>query len=90
MAGIIGALNYDQSNYEIFNLGNDQTITLSELIKALELNMSREAILDKQPNQPGDVPQTWADISKAKNLLSYAPKTTFLEGIEKYIAHENK
>ena len=68
MSGIIGALNYDGSNYEIFNLGNDQTITLNELIKTIEIEISRKAIIDWQPNQPGDVPQTWADINKAKEV----------------------
>ena len=47
------------------------------------------AIIDKQPNQPGDVPQTWADICKAKKLLGYLPKTSFSEGIQKYIASKN-
>ena len=89
VSGIIGALNYDGSDYEIFNLGNDQTITLNELIKTIEIEINRDAIIDKQPNQPGDVPQTWADISKAKKLLGYLPKTSFSEGIQKYIASKN-
>ena len=71
VSGIMGALNYDGSDYEIFNLGNDQTITLNELIKTIEIEINKEAIIDKQPNQPGDVPQTWADIYKAKRLLEY-------------------
>lgn len=87
--GILGALNYNKSNYEIFNLGNDQTVTLTELIETIESNMGQKAILDKQPNQLGDVPQTWAEISKAKNLLGYMPKTSFSEGIGKYIAFVN-
>ena len=89
VSGIIGALNYDGSDYEIFNLGNDQTITLNELIKTIEIEINRDAIIDKQPNQPGDVPQTWADICKAKKLLGYLPKTSFSEGIQKYIASKN-
>ena len=89
VSGIMGALNYDGSDYEIFNLGNDQTITLNELIKTIEIEINKEAIIDKQPNQPGDVPQTWADIYKAKRLLEYLPKTNFSEGIQKYIASNN-
>jgi UDP-glucuronate 4-epimerase len=87
--GILGALNYSQSNYEIFNLGNDQTVTLNELVETIELKLKKKAIIDKQPDQPGDVPQTWADINKAKGLLGYMPKTSFLKGIEKYIALDN-
>ena len=89
VSGIMGALNYDETDYEIFNLGNDQTITLNELIKTIEIEIDRDAIIDKQPNQPGDVPQTWADIDKAKRLLGYLPKTSFPEGIRKYIASNN-
>ena len=89
VSGIMGALKYDGSDYEIFNLGNDQTITLNKLIKTIETEINRDAIIDKQPNQPGDVPQTWADINKAKRLLGYLPKTSFSEGIQKYIASKN-
>tara|TARA_X000000368_G_scaffold400845_1_gene373115 strand:- start:2622 stop:3569 length:948 start_codon:yes stop_codon:yes gene_type:complete len=84
--GIMRALVYNKSNYEIFNLGNDQTVTLTELIETIELEMGQKAIIDKKPDQAGDVPQTWADISKAKSLLGYMPKTSFKEGIEKYYA----
>ena len=89
VSGIMGALNYDGSNYEIFNLGNDQTVTLTEMIEAIELKMGQKANIDKLPDQPGDVPQTWADINKAKTLLGYMPKISFSKGIEKYIANLN-
>lgn len=82
--GIIGALFYDQSNYEIFNLGNDQTVTLKELVKTIESVMGQNAIIDSQANQPGDVPQTWADITKAKKLLDYKPNTDLIEGIRRF------
>ena len=85
--GIFGALSYSKSMFEIFNLGNDQTVTLAEMIKTIESKMSKKAVLNKQPNQPGDVPQTWADIAKARSLLGYNPRTSFSEGIEKYIAY---
>jgi UDP-glucuronate 4-epimerase len=84
--GIIGALHYKESNYEIFNLGNDQTVTLSELIKTIESAMGQKAKIDRQPEQPGDVPQTWADISKARKLLGYSPRTLFREGISNYVS----
>ena len=89
VSGIMGALNYDGSNYEIFNLGNDQTVTLTEMIETIELKMGQKANIDKLPDQPGDVPQTWADINKAKTLLGYMPKISFSKGIEKYIANLN-
>lgn len=84
--GLIGALFYNKSNYEIFNLGNDQTVTLNELIEVIELALGKKALIDPQPNQPGDVPQTWADITKAKNLIGYNPSKEFSEGIKAYIS----
>lgn len=84
--GLIGALFYNKSNYEIFNLGNDQTVTLNELIEVIELALGKKALIDPQPNQPGDVPQTWADITKAKNLIGFNPSKEFSEGIKAYIS----
>ena len=86
--GIIAALYYEKSDYEIFNLGNDQTVTLSQMIKIIEDVMGKKAIIDRHPDQPGDVPQTWADIGKAKKMLKYNPKTKFVDGIIKYKACE--
>ncbi len=86
ISGIIGALHYYKSDYEIFNLGNDQTVTLSELIETIESAMDQKATIDRQPEQPGDVPQTWADISKARNILGYNPCTRIQEGISAYIS----
>lgn len=84
VSGIMGALHYDLSNYELFNLGNDQTVTLSGMIETIESVIGKKAIIDRQPEQPGDVPQTWADIRKAKDLLNFNPKTSFQEGIVLY------
>ena len=82
--GILGALHYDQTNYEVINLGNDQTVTLSEMIETIEMVVGKSAIIDRQPEQPGDVPQTWADVSKAKKLFGYAPSITFKKGVEQF------
>ena len=82
--GVLGALQYRSSNYEVINLGNDQTITLAEMITTLEEVLGKKAIIDRQPQQPGDVPQTWADISKARELLGYNPKTSFRDGVNSY------
>jgi len=51
----------------------------------LEKALGREAIIDRQPMQPGDVPQTYADIAKARRLLGYNPQTQIEEGIEKFV-----
>lgn len=79
--GIIAAMHYDKSNYEIINLGNNRTINLNMLIAAIEKEAGKKAILEKLPDQPGDVPHTFADISKAKELLNYSPATTLEEGL---------
>ncbi len=82
--GILGALYYDKTNFEVVNLGNDQTVTLSEMIATIEEVIGKKAIINRQPEQPGDVPQTWADVSKARQLLNYQPTTTFRDGIVKF------
>jgi UDP-glucuronate 4-epimerase len=79
--GIIGAIQYDQSNYEIVNLGNSNTVSLSEMIKTIEEAVGVEAKINRLPMQPGDVPQTFADASKAQRLFGYRPSTPFATGI---------
>ena len=83
--GILGSLHYDKTNYEVINLGNDQTVTLSEMIETIEEVVGKKAIIDRLPQQPGDVPQTWADVSKAGKLFGYKPSTTFKQGVEKFV-----
>ena len=83
--GVRAAIDYDATFYEIFNLGESQTIELKELIEILEENLGRKAVIDCQPMQPGDVPITFADISKAKKLLNYNPTTKIREGIPKFV-----
>lgn len=81
VAGIRLAMQYDQSPYEIFNLGNNHTVSLAEMIETLEKTLGIKAGIDRQPMQPGDVPQTYADLEKSRRLLGYAPKTSFPEGV---------
>lgn len=88
--GIIAGLTYDKTFYEIFNLGNDKTISLSEMIKAIESVLGKTAIIERQPEQAGDVPQTWADIEKAKQYLNYCPKVSFEEGLSNFIASQRR
>lgn len=82
--GIIGAIQYTGSDFEIINLGNNYTVSLKELISGIEKTTGKKAIIEQHPEQPGDVPKTFADISKAKKLLGYDPQTQFSEGLEKF------
>ncbi len=84
VAGIRAAMNYTGSNYEIFNLSNEHTVTLAELVAMMENTLGREAEVRRMPEQPGDVRQTWGDISKARRLLNYQPATKLLEGLVRF------
>lgn len=79
--GIVAATKKD-FGYEIFNLGESETISLSRMIELLEDALGKKAIIDRQPLQAGDVPITFADISKAREKLGYNPKTRFADGIK--------
>jgi UDP-glucuronate 4-epimerase len=83
--GVVAAIHYDQSNYEVINLGESRTVELNELISLLEKELDTHATIDRQPPQPGDVPQTFADISKARALLGYQPKTQIEEGLHRFV-----
>ena len=82
--GVLSAINYDQTPFEIINLGNNYGVSLKDLIAAIEEVVGKKAIIDQQPEQPGDVPRTFADISKAKRLLNYQPKTELKDGLKKF------
>ncbi len=83
--GVMAAIDYDKTNYEVFNLGESRTVELNELISLLEKELDTHAVIDRQPSQPGDVPQTFADISKARALLGYDPKTQIEEGLHRFV-----
>jgi UDP-glucuronate 4-epimerase len=82
--GIRAAMDYSGTPYEVINLGNNRTVSLMEMIGVLEEVCGRKAVLDRQPDQPGDVPQTWADLTKAKALLGYLPQTDFKTGAKRF------
>jgi UDP-glucuronate 4-epimerase len=84
VAGIRRALAYDATPYEVFNLGNDRTVSLLEMVRSLEAALGRPAAIQWLPEQPGDVPQTWANIEKARRLLGYQPATLFADGISRF------
>jgi UDP-glucuronate 4-epimerase len=79
------AIDYVATDYEIFNLGESRTVELRELIALLEKELDQRAVIDRQSMQPGDVPQTFADINKAKRMLGYNPQTQIEEGIHKFV-----
>jgi UDP-glucuronate 4-epimerase len=79
--GVIAATKKD-FGFEIFNLGESETISLSRMIELLEAALGKKTVIDRQPLQAGDVPITFADISKAKEKLGYNPKVKFDDGIK--------
>jgi UDP-glucuronate 4-epimerase len=85
ISGVRAAIDYDGSNYEVINLGESRTVELRELIGLLEKELDLQALIERQPMQPGDVPQTFADISKARHLLGYNPQTQIEDGIRLFV-----
>ena len=73
-------------DYEIFNLGESHTTSLRELITLIERHTGREAIIDEQPMQAGDVEKTYANVDNAREKLGYAPRFTMDEGINRFVA----
>lgn len=82
--GVRASIDYEGAKHEIFNLGESQTTELRELIALLEENLGTKAVIERHPMQPGDVPITFADISKARELLNYNPTTKIAEGLPKF------
>jgi UDP-glucuronate 4-epimerase len=78
--GICAALEHC-TGYDIFNLGSKRPITLADLIAAIEGVVGREAIIDRQPMQSGDVERTFADVTHSGRTLGYEPKVTMAEGL---------
>ncbi|MDQ2936362.1 MAG: SDR family NAD(P)-dependent oxidoreductase [Acidobacteriota bacterium] len=85
IAGVRAAISFDSSAYEVINLGESRTVELRELISLLEKELDTKAEIDRQPLQPGDVPQTYADITKARRLLAYDPQAQIEEGVHRFI-----
>ncbi len=90
VAGVLGALDYDFSAaegapFEICNLGNSHPVKLSKLVRMLERATGKKAMIEREGLQQGDVPLTWADISKAGRLLGYRPQTPLEDGLRKFV-----
>ena len=81
----MACLTYDGPIFDIFNLGENQTTSLAELITLIEAALGKKADIRRLPEQPGDVPLTYADISKAGKRLGYSPTTAIAEGIPKFV-----
>jgi UDP-glucuronate 4-epimerase len=82
--GVMGAVR-NLKGYDIFNLGESRTVPLRELISLLEQTLGKKAEIEELPEQPGDVPITYADITKARRLLGYDPQVGIEEGVERFV-----
>jgi UDP-glucuronate 4-epimerase len=83
--GIARAMAYDGSPYEVINLGSDAPVYLRDLLETVESAMGVAPNREYLDAQPGDVPQTWADVGKARRLLGYAPSTDLHEGVTRFV-----
>ena len=83
--GTMAALRYEGPLFDIFNLGESETIELKHLIVAIENALGKKAIINQLPEQPGDMPLTCADISKARKLLGYKPTTRLNDGLPRFV-----
>jgi nucleoside-diphosphate-sugar epimerase len=90
VAGVIASLEYVSPSgvpFEVFNLGNCHPVRLAELIAKLEVATGTKALQERLPDQPGDVPITWANIDKAKRLLGYSPQTSMEQGLRNFVEY---
>jgi len=92
VSGLLAALEYQpetctgNAKFDIINLGNSHPVTLTRLVEMLEAATGKRALRKQLPVQPGDVPITWADISKAKRLLGYDPQTPIERGLAEFVS----
>jgi len=82
--GVVAAIERC-AGYEVYNLGESATTSLSELVERIGELCGRDPRLERLPAQPGDVPVTCADVSKARERLGYAPKVPLAEGLKRYV-----
>jgi UDP-glucuronate 4-epimerase len=91
VAGVLAALDFDlrpadgQAPFEVFNLGNSHPVKLGELVDLLERLTGRKVVRETRAPQPGDVPLTWADLSKSERLLGYRPAVRIEEGLRRFV-----
>lgn len=82
--GVIAAIAYDKSNFEVINLGNNDTVELEKIVAIIEKRTEKKAKKAYLSEKPGDVSLTWASIDKAQNLLGFKPKISISKGIEEF------
>jgi UDP-glucuronate 4-epimerase len=91
VAGVLAALDYKfperagGAAFEVFNLGNSSPVRLDELVAAIEKATGRAAARRAMPLQVGDVPITWANISRAEQMLGYKPQVPLVEGLRRFV-----
>jgi len=90
VAGVLATFEHQPQDasgapFDVFNLGNSHPVTLADMVEQIERATGRKAIREARPMPPGDVPLTWADISKARRLLGYAPQTRFEDGLARFL-----
>jgi UDP-glucuronate 4-epimerase len=85
--GIICTLQYKESGFQAFNLGNTSTNSVMDVVDLLEKYIGKKVKIEWLPVQAGDVPITYADITKARNLLNYHPQISLEQGLEDYVSH---
>ncbi len=84
--GVLKSMEHTLNHpFEIFNLGESRSVSLKQLIEMLEAALGKQAVINRLPSQPGDMTHTFADISKARELLGYAPKVSKEEGLARFV-----
>ena len=82
--GIRAAMEYGHDAYQVINLGNNRAVALLDVVRALEMTLGVKARLEFLPPQPGDVPETCADVDRARRILGFRPQTSLIEGIRRF------
>jgi UDP-glucuronate 4-epimerase len=82
--GVRAAMDYEATGYEVINVGNTRTVSLRDMIAGLERALGVTARVERHPEQPGDVPHTWANVDKARALLGFEPAIAYDEGVARF------
>ena len=85
--GLFRCMRFETGHFQIINIGSSEPVTLTGMINVIEQCLGKKAKINRLPNQKGDVPRTYADISKARKLFRYSPAVSFKQGIEKFIEY---
>src|SRR3984893_4030836 len=83
--GVLESASYNGAPFDVFNLGESDTVELHKVITEIESALGKKAVIRSMPPVPGDMPLTYADISKARKLLHYSPTTRIQEGVPKFV-----